>query len=130
MTDKTREYVASLTGLRGIAALFVFLFHYGSLNPGIRLDQSVPVIGYALQFPLGFGFTGVDMFFVLSGFLLSLPFAHATLTRSTGQPLGKYYKDGFCVFSQLSMPNWPSSWYSVHGSSRGSPSMECPCWLT
>ena len=91
-TDQTRNYVASLTGLRGVAALFVFLYHYGTLNPGIRLDLTVPLIGQALQFPLGFGFTGVDLFFVLSGFLLSLPFARATLTRSTTQPLGRYYK--------------------------------------
>lgn len=91
-TDQGRHYVASLTGVRGIAALFVFVFHYGFFNPGIRLDLSIPVIGNALQFPLGFGFTGVDLFFVLSGFLLSLPFAHATLNHIEHQPLGQYYK--------------------------------------
>ena len=87
-----RDYVASLTGLRGVAALAVFLFHYGSLNPGIRLDLSIPVIGGLLQFPLGFGFAGVDLFFILSGFLLSLPFARATLSYSFRQSLGRYYK--------------------------------------
>ena len=91
-TSQSRHYVASLTGLRGIAALFVFVFHYGFFNPGIRLDLSVPVIGNILQFPLGFGFAGVDLFFVLSGFLLSLPFARATLTRSVHPPLAQYYK--------------------------------------
>lgn len=90
-TDQSRRYVASLTGLRGIAALFVFIFHYGFFNTGIRLDLSVPVIGNALQFPLGFGFAGVDVFFVLSGFLLSLPFARATLTQTSHQPLARYY---------------------------------------
>lgn len=90
--DQGRQYVASLTGLRGIAALFVFVFHYGYFNPGIRLDLSIPVIGSALQFPLGFGFAGVDLFFVLSGFLLALPFARASLTHSVQQPLTRYYK--------------------------------------
>lgn len=90
--DQGRRYVASLTGLRGIAAIFVFIFHYGYFNPGIRLDLAVPVIGNVLQFPLGFGFSGVDVFFVLSGFLLSLPFARATLTRSAHPPLAHYYK--------------------------------------
>jgi peptidoglycan/LPS O-acetylase OafA/YrhL len=90
--DQARHYVASLTGLRGIAALFVFIYHYGYFNPGIRLDLTIPVIGKALQFPLGFGFAGVDLFFVLSGFLLSLPFARATLSRSAHPPLTQYYK--------------------------------------
>lgn len=91
-TNQGRHYVASLTGLRGLAAIFVFLFHYSYFNPGIRLDQTVPVIGNILQFPLGFGFAGVDLFFVLSGFLLTLPFARATLTRSAHPPLAQYYK--------------------------------------
>lgn len=75
-----------------MAALFVFVFHYGHFNPGIRLDLSVPFFGYLLQFPLGFGFSGVDLFFVLSGFLLTLPFARAALTNSAHQPLSHYYK--------------------------------------
>lgn len=92
MANQSRDYVASLTGLRGLAALFVFFYHYGALNPGIRLDLSVPFIGAALQFPLGLGFAGVDLFFVLSGFLLSLPFAQAALANTAKTPLSTYYK--------------------------------------
>ena len=86
------NYIASLTGLRGIAAILVFLHHYDALNPGIRLDLVVPVIGSMLQFPLGFGFTGVDVFFVLSGFLLGLPFARSALAGGPKIALGNYFK--------------------------------------
>jgi peptidoglycan/LPS O-acetylase OafA/YrhL len=124
--ENTRHYVASLTGLRGVAALFVFFFHYGSLNPGIRFDLSVPVIGKALQFPLGFGFTGVDLFFVLSGFLLTLPFARTSLTRMAQQNLPNYYKRRLlrvfpAYYAQLAIilliGTWFVTWKPVSGMS-------------
>ena len=87
-----RQYIASLTGLRGIAAVLVFLYHYEVLHPGIRLDLAVPWIGKILQFPLGFGFAGVDIFFVLSGFLLSLPFARAATGKQPLPPFGPYFR--------------------------------------
>jgi peptidoglycan/LPS O-acetylase OafA/YrhL len=90
-----RQYIASLTGLRGIAALLVFLYHYEVLHPGIRLDLAIPWIGKILQFPLGFGFAGVDIFFVLSGFLLSLPFALAATRNQASPPLKSYFKRRF-----------------------------------
>jgi peptidoglycan/LPS O-acetylase OafA/YrhL len=96
-TDQTpgpggREYINSLTGLRGVAALSVFLYHYGALHPGIRLDLSIPLLGILLQTPIGLGFVGVDLFFVLSGFLLSLPFAHACLRGEKLPLFGPYLR--------------------------------------
>jgi peptidoglycan/LPS O-acetylase OafA/YrhL len=114
-----RQYIASLTGMRGIAAILVFLYHYEALHPGIRLDLAVPLIGKILQFPLGFGFAGVDIFFVLSGFLLTLPFARAALTENQGPPLSRYFKRRFLrvfpayyaqLFVILAIGGWFVTW--------------------
>lgn len=85
------RYVEALTGLRGIAALFVFLFHYLYFNPDVQLGESVPIVGLLLQFPFDFGFMGVDLFFVLSGFLLSLPFARWALGAAGRVDLKRYF---------------------------------------
>lgn len=94
-SPRVRHYIAALTGLRGVAAFLVFLYHYEMLHPGIRLDLAVPWIGKGLQFPLGFGFVGVDIFFVLSGFLLSLPFAAAAIRGQPLPPLQPYFTRRF-----------------------------------
>ncbi len=114
-----RSYVAALTGLRGAAALFVFLYHYAMLHPGIRLDLQIPLIGSVLQFPLAFGFAGVDVFFVLSGFLLTLPFALAALGAGPRPQMQTYFKRRFLrvfpayyaqLFLMLIIGAWFLSW--------------------
>ena len=56
---------AALDGLRGIAVLMVFLFHYGgglkSHNLAVRLLGHITAAGW----------TGVVVFFTLSGFLIT-----------------------------------------------------------
>ena len=55
----------NLTGIRGLAALWVALLHFQSNPAGAQLGLG-PV--------LGGGAVGVDIFFVLSGFILSLKY--------------------------------------------------------
>ncbi|HET8615845.1 MAG TPA: acyltransferase [Actinomycetales bacterium] len=61
----SRPTIAALTGLRAVSALWVVLFHYRSdvltLVPALRPLEPVMAAGYL----------GVDVFFVLSGFVLA-----------------------------------------------------------
>lgn len=85
-----KNYYPELTGLRGMAALWVMLFH-------IRGETGV--IDYRFNFfdihldvaPLfGMGGLGVYLFFVLSGFLLSMPFIR-WMTGDADYPMLKGY---------------------------------------
>src|ERR1700680_1785171 len=66
MDQAQRPHLPGLDGIRGCAILMVFLFHYGAggaSSPShlTRLAGSVIRLGWA----------GVDLFFVLSGFLIT-----------------------------------------------------------
>ena len=65
-------------GLRAIAALAVVLFHFLGAVHETAVDWIWPVFDNLLSY----GHLGVDIFFVLSGFVL--PFS----IRNTGQTLG------------------------------------------
>ena len=72
--------IATLDGMRGIAVLWVILFHFYVLRPG---DAWVMACKSSFLAPwVGNGYLGVDLFFVISGFLLALPwFVHARAGR-------------------------------------------------
>lgn len=63
--DTARE-IGPLTGLRGVAALYVVMFHY------------FHSIGYASHFAtfVSHGYLAVDLFFCLSGFVMALSYGH------------------------------------------------------
>jgi peptidoglycan/LPS O-acetylase OafA/YrhL len=79
-----RTRMPALDGLRGVAILSVFLYHYasgGAQHPtGIVLKSM-----YTLT---GFGWVGVDIFFVLSGFLIT---GILYDTRNDAGYFGKFY---------------------------------------
>lgn len=60
----SREHLAALDGLRGVAILLVLLH-------GFDVIQPVGIVGRALDDLLDIGWIGVQLFFVLSGFLIT-----------------------------------------------------------
>lgn len=89
MNPSTGEYPA-LTALRGLAALWVLLYH-----------AWVEAVPRWMALPLGFtelnltpyfslGWIGVDVFFTLSAFLLTLPFAAARAQGLVQPGIGRY----------------------------------------
>ena len=66
-----------LDGLRGLAALFVFFSHVAGLVP--HFDESGP--SHSILHIFWDGASAVTLFFVLSGYVLSLPFTGSAPKR-------------------------------------------------
>lgn len=70
--------IPALTGLRGVAALWVVGFHLGP-----ELTGAVPALA-ALRPLLDAGYLGVDLFFALSGYVLALRYGDEWRGGATG----------------------------------------------
>jgi peptidoglycan/LPS O-acetylase OafA/YrhL len=74
------DYLQGLTGIRGFAAVWVLVYHTWTFFA--PLPVTVGAGGATLELTPFFslGWAGVDVFFVLSGFVLALPFVRAQLS--------------------------------------------------
>lgn len=70
-----QDRVRALDGLRGLACLAVLGFHYLNRGPGL-FPEIGPIRSWAL-----WGLYGVDMFFVISGFVIFMTVQRSTLRR-------------------------------------------------
>jgi peptidoglycan/LPS O-acetylase OafA/YrhL len=71
------EPLPSLTPLRGIAALWVVVFHYCWHLPALHVDRYTGAV-YK-------GYLAVDLFFMLSGFVISHVYRRVFARQLTGQ---------------------------------------------
>jgi peptidoglycan/LPS O-acetylase OafA/YrhL len=69
---QTGAHIPALDGLRGAAILLVMLLHFGGseTDPGLA-RTALPALGRAYLWVADNGACGVDLFFVLSGFLIT-----------------------------------------------------------
>ncbi|MHC2147814.1 acyltransferase family protein [Pseudomonas sp. 210_17 TE3656] len=67
--SKKINYIPGLDGVRAISVALVILFHYASFFPDVF--SSSGLIGKSLGKILSIGWIGVDIFFVISGYLIA-----------------------------------------------------------
>jgi peptidoglycan/LPS O-acetylase OafA/YrhL len=103
MSNPDDKEIKSLTGLRGIAAIYVVVFHFFI---GQRLTNPFTTL-------LAHGYLAVDVFFILSGFVMTLTYKHlfdrARTLSSYGTFLGRriarvyplYLIGTLCAFSLI-----------------------------
>ena len=74
------SYLPELEGMRGIAMLLVLVFHTDGLLRFLKPAAGAELVSPVVALVLNGGDLGVGMFFVLSGFLLTLPFVQGMST--------------------------------------------------
>lgn len=80
------KHIKGLDGLRGLAAIAVFASHYDQI---VFIDYAIGMFDLGQLFENGK--FGVSLFFILSGFLLSLPFWDQLLNSMPYQSTYKYW---------------------------------------
>ncbi len=94
-TTNSVNLIPEIDGLRFLAILLVVIFHSQSvirLNPEISLVASHSLIESILLPIYSNGWQGVELFFVISGFILGLPFAKHYIYGANKPALLQYYK--------------------------------------
>lgn len=89
----TGQFIPEIDGLRFAAIFSVYIYHLA----GDVLRHSSPSQSQSLDGNWLFSVTqilnfGVPLFFVISGFILGMPFASAHLHRQPGIPMSKYFR--------------------------------------
>ncbi len=85
-------YLDALTGLRGFAAIWVALWHAWKFSG--RPTYEWMLWGYTVDLTplIRTGWAGVDVFFVLSGFVLGLPYCQALLGNRPPIRTGEFFR--------------------------------------
>jgi peptidoglycan/LPS O-acetylase OafA/YrhL len=120
-------YTPALDGLRGLAILLVLFHHFTILKPATAVDQSLADAALI-------GWSGVDLFFVLSGFLItgilidargSDRYFRSFYARRTLRIFPLYYLIVF--LSLIVLPRLPA-WFDLLAGA-GAPREQWPYWL-
>lgn len=86
------DYLPEIDGLRFVAIMGVIGIHLGGIwitNVGRTYPNMGPIEGFFARL-VGIGFYGVELFFIISGFVLALPFLKHALGMGKKVELRKY----------------------------------------
>jgi peptidoglycan/LPS O-acetylase OafA/YrhL len=91
--QSTIGHVRVIDGVRGIAVLLVVFFHYFALRVTVSRDVFIDAVNNHswLSFIVGHGHLGVDIFFVLTGFLLVTPWLACKYANKQNPSIKKYF---------------------------------------
>ncbi len=96
--------LAHLDGIRGMAVLFILIRHSWGLSSQSALVVRIPVLGhYSLAPFVDMMSSGIDLFFVLSAYLLSQQFLRADFQGKGRPDLRRYYRTRFW---RIAPPYW------------------------
>ncbi len=89
VVTRGRTFIPEVDGLRFVAIMAVMLYHLRDFTPGHEIAPHGP--GSFVSTFFGLGHYGVQLFFILSGFLLAMPFASWRLGIGKRPSLRTYY---------------------------------------
>jgi peptidoglycan/LPS O-acetylase OafA/YrhL len=87
LSSGAQQEIAALDGLRGLAILLVVVHHLGGYFTLWSASWPAPLAQFANS-----GWMGVHLFFVLSGFLLFLPYARAIVSGNSWPSIRQFYR--------------------------------------